>query len=116
MSDQWKECDMQASAEALTKQLEGRPIPPGYRFDSDHYGARLAAIRHEFTNYEDLLYSLPVCADYMEQHGPIYCDMMEDPDEPARCTIRDAAHDLLQEEANTMAAELYSRWWPEGTP
>ena len=86
-------------AESLVDRLKGQSLPADFEIGDGHYNLLIAHIRHEFTNYEELLWKLPGC--------PMECTAIEDGDE---CIYQIMAHDTLKWAAKALAEELYSTW------
>jgi hypothetical protein len=93
-------------AEELVSQIEAQELPPDFEPGDLHYRQILAHIRHEYTNYEQLLWKFPICVDHWEQGG--MCDLDTDTGEP--CIRMQEAHDLLKWKAKDAAAATYAEW------
>ena len=69
------------------------------------YNEVVAEIRHAYTDYEDLLHSLPLCIDEMEAGRCTW-----DPEQESWCSIKDEAHNLLKWAAKGVAIRLYKEY------
>ena len=82
---------------------------PGYEPTPMPYNVILAEIRHEYTNYEDLLYELPLCPC-----ADIPCERGGTDDCPCRdgqeCQFAQAAHESLKWAAKGLAEQIYREW------
>jgi hypothetical protein len=66
----------------------------------------LAQIRHEFTNYEELLHDLPMCVDHWDAGGECVWDAETGLD----CPLASQAHDIIKWAANRVASAEFDRW------
>lgn len=106
-----RECPLKINdiAWQLAEKLEGSDLPPDYEPADDQYLQIIANIRHEYTNYEELLYALSA---YTTGACPVYFISGEiHPDcEEEQCAQLDMAHDILKSEAKKIAVQLFDKW------
>lgn len=102
-------------AHKLAHRLEAKgPLPDDYK-PEELYNVILADIRHEYTNYEDLLNELPLCeSTEPDWHG---CDLAcpfriqgDGGDSECECPYSEQAHDELKWAAKGLAERLYGEW------
>jgi hypothetical protein len=98
-------------AEELHKQLQGEEIPEGFE-PSEHYWENIASVRHEYTNYEELLYQLPSCTDFVEENeeNRALCIRISEELKGGQCPWCEEAHDLLKYEERAIAVRVYDMW------
>jgi hypothetical protein len=65
-----------------------------------------AVYRHEFTNYDELLYEVSACHDF-EATRPCPKPEFIDSDSYERCPLLEEAHRILQDAANDLAAKEF---------
>lgn len=99
-------CRIVEVAESLVGEIEAYELPPDFDPGDLYYNEILANLRHEYTNYEPILWSLPSCSDHWEQGGECVWDYESD----YECHLSREAHDLLKWAAKDAAAEVYQRW------
>jgi hypothetical protein len=112
-----KKCAMVETAERLAKEIEAEKIPDDFKSDSLHEDEILAEIRHEYTNYDTLLYMLPLCVD-MWNENPSYCKKVAKErhmEEDQECPLAVEAHDILKWKAKEKARIVYSEWLKKRT-
>ena len=96
-------------AEELVDRLEAKgSLPDDYK-PEELYNVTLADIRHEYTNYEDLLHELPLCPCVdvpCDKAGTYDCPCYEG----SPCESEYAAHETLKWPAKVLAERLYGEW------
>ena len=90
-------------ARQLTGQLEGIELPEDYDNGELSYPQIIADVRHNYTNYDDVLRMLPLCVDVWASNGICNWDMETDDE----CCLFTQAHDLIQRKANEIAKDLF---------
>ena len=102
-------CKIVEVAKALVSEIEAQELPADFEPGWVRYNQIIAGIRHEYTNYDQLLDRLPLCVDLWERNGTEYCNQqLEFPEDS--CPLKDEAHDLLKWAAKAAAVEAYSGW------
>ena len=100
-------CDAERIAEALLAQLVVQELPEDYDPGDLSYNEVLAYIRHEYTNYQSLLWEMQETVDCCGcAENPCSCD----PEEGYECLSQLQAHDILKWAAKGVAEEAYARW------
>ena len=102
-------------AKELVLELAPIELPPDFKLDgpefSGHvpYPKRIAKIRHEYTNYEELLSELPLCVDnWQDEEARLLClSVTEDGKE---CPHDEEAHDLLKRAATDLARDIHQKY------
>lgn len=113
------ECNIVKIAESLTSRIETRDLPPDFDPGDEWYNQILACIRHEYTNYEQLLWELPLCVDFWDEHGSEYCRVAAGCSEQEwgrgfyPCPLQEWAHDILKWAAKAAAEKVYSEFTPD---
>jgi len=101
-----KSCPVLVAAERLSKSVQGADLPADWAPSEELYEDEiLANIRHEHTNYEQLLNRLPLCADEWDA-GRCHWDYETD----GPCLLQEEAHDTLKWAAKNCAERLYKQW------
>jgi hypothetical protein len=101
------ECRIVEVAKRLATQVKmTSQITPEYDPGKQSYGQALAEIRHEFTNYEQLLHELPICVDHWNAGGECVWDAEREPE----CPLGKEAHDIIKLSAKDLAEAEYRRW------
>jgi hypothetical protein len=108
MDSEYDSCELGIvdTAEDLAKQIEGIPLPADYDTSGLGYRQILASIRHEYTNYETLLYELPDCIPLWHAGKCPHANTEDSEDE---CPLRCLAHDILKQAGKEEAARIYTR-------
>jgi len=109
-----KRCKIVEEAKRLAERLEGQSLPPGF----DHGGQNVyALIRHEHTNYDELLEELNlVCIDQIGQ-----CQECTSTEESwywnydldvgfSMCGPKYEAYHLLKGLTKALTSRLYEEW------
>jgi len=110
-------CAMEQAAERLADQVTMRePIPHDFAVDDSSYWEIVASIRHQYTNYDDLLQELPDCWDLMESgECPRAADFADDTELLRECSeVR--GHDWLKWVARDVARTAYDAWYQKQKP
>ena len=91
-------------ANQLIEKLEGE-LPQEYKLPELSYLEIIASIRHEHTNYEQLLYEL---SEWKIAHCPVYLlsGELHQNCEIEQCKWEELAHDILKAEAKRLAIRL----------
>lgn len=108
-----KQCPvgMLEKAKELASPEATGPVPDDYDPGDFSLNEVLADIRHEYTNYEGLLHSLPLCAasepDWpgCSEECPFYHELWE-----CKCPYLDQVHHDLKWAAKEVARILYEEW------
>ena len=100
-----KKCNIVAIASDLASKVEAPELPSDFEPGDLYYNEILANIRHEYTNYEKLLWQLPLCIDFK---NPDYCEKVTI--EGYGCPLQKEAHDIIKWSAKEKAEQIYSRW------
>jgi hypothetical protein len=102
-------CEAEKIATAFSRQLVVQELPEGFDSGNLSYNEVLAGIRHEYTNYESLLYEMQEalnCLGRAEAGDP--CPV--NPEEEDVCSLELQAHDILKWAAKSLAEEAHRRW------
>ena len=100
-------CQIVEVAKELVGQVEAQELPSDFDPGDLWYDEILAVIRHEYTNYEELLNKLPLCVDIWDAGQ---CVWQSEDDFDLECPFEREAHDLLKWAAKDAAEEVYQRW------
>lgn len=92
-----EDCPKMKAVDKLVERLEAHEIPDGYEPGDWYYNQILAEIRHEYTNYDELLWELPDCPDCPEEVR-------------GECEGVYLSHDALKWEAKNLAHSIYQEW------
>jgi hypothetical protein len=99
-------CRIVEVAKQLALQVElTSPIPPDYDPSELWWPQIRAEIRHEFTNYDQLLRELPMCVDHRDEAGECVWDLERD----LECPLERQAHDIIKWAANRVASAEFER-------
>ncbi len=114
-----KECapglEIVQKAETLKPRIQARELPadfvPGASgfVGAASYHAVLARVRHEFTNYLELLGQLPQCMLTADEHKDLR-KVCPELGPGAECPYRKKAHNVLKWVANSAAKAAYDQW------
>jgi len=104
-----KKCNIVALASDLVSKAWAKELPDDFEPGDLSDDQILANIRHEYTNYQELLQELPLCVDFENQ---AYCKKIIgrgylDGDE---CPLLQEAHDVIKWGAKEKAEQVYSSW------
>jgi hypothetical protein len=100
-------CRIVDVAERLASQVNMTcEIPPNYDPSNLWYRQVIAEIRHEFTNYEQLLEELPLCVDHVAAGG----ECVWDTEAGLECSLAEEAHKIIKWAANRVAEAEYDKW------
>ncbi len=108
MEDPVCDLEMEKIALSLTEQVEAYELTDNFDPSDLWYGQIIAHIRHEYTNYENLLHKLPSCTMYISEGG--ICGWDFDKKEDGGCPLVEFAHYILKREANSHARNVYDNW------
>ncbi|MCK4348966.1 MAG: hypothetical protein KAW47_10150 [Thermoplasmatales archaeon] len=100
-----KKCNIVDKASDLASEVWAEELPDNFDPSDLHYNEILANIRHEFTNYQELLWQLPLCVDF---ENPDYCEKVTI--EGYGCPLQEEAHDIIKWSAKEKAEQIYSKW------
>jgi hypothetical protein len=104
-------CRIVEIAEELVSEVEVKASLRDFYHGGGLSSKMLDHIRHNYTNYEQLLDCLPLCDDFWDEYGTEYCDQVIDDVEPeGPCPLKEQAHHILQS-ATTDAAEAACYQW-----
>ena len=98
------QCLLYTTAEELVDEVVAYDLPPDFEPGDWPYNMMLASIRHEYTNYEELLARLP---NTFPLDDMPFCPC---PREPGDCFNEMMAHDMLKWRAKDAAEGAYSDW------
>ena len=99
-------------AKRMVKEIKAEEIPEDFDAGDTPYKLTLAHIRHQVTNYEALLFSLPLCTDYLnqsEENRQLCIEVVEASEQwlDGRCPWCEEAHDILKYAARDVAEIAY---------
>ena len=94
------------AAKQLVTKLEVDALPEDFDIAGLWYPQCVAKVRHNYTNYEQLLTELPLCVDYRDAGGACPHNFESGYD----CPLKIAAHDTLKWAANDLAKQEYDAW------
>ena len=100
-----KECPVVQIAGDLARQIEAQELPEDFNPGDMSYNLLLPHIRHEYTNYGELLRDFPLCADLWDQGIKCYSE-----GESQECHLMREARDILKRAAKDAAEEIYLKW------
>lgn len=100
-----EDCPVVQIAGDLARQIEAQELPEDFDLGDMPYNLLLPHIRHEYTNYGELLRDLPLCADLWDQGIECYFE-----GESEECRLMREARDILKRAAKDAAEEIYLRW------
>jgi hypothetical protein len=100
-----KKCNIVDKASDLASEVWAEELPDNFEPGDLYYNEILANIRHEFTNYQELLWQLPLCVDF---ENPDYCEKVTI--EGYGCPLQKEAHDIIKWSAKEKAEQIYSKW------
>ena len=100
-----KKCNIVDKASDLASEVWAEELPDNFEPGDLYYNEILANIRHEFTNYQELLWQLPLCVDF---ENPDYCEKVTI--EGYGCPLQEEAHDIIKWSAKEKAEQIYSKW------
>lgn len=110
-----KKCDIMEAACRLVKEIDAEKLPIDFKPHFSNYDEILAEIRHDYTNYMDLLHELPLCEDTWKENRS-YCKKVANQYHLvciADCPFLREAHDILKWKAKEKAEQIYSAWLEE---
>lgn len=105
-----KKCNIVSIAYDLASKVEAEELPSDFEPDDLYYNEILVNIRHKYTNYEELLWQLPICVDF---ENPDYCKKVAIERgiiEGDECPLLQEAHDIIKWSAKAKAEQVYSKW------
>ena len=95
------------TANQLVIKLVAQDLPDDYKPSKGwSYLEEVAWIRHNYTNYEEMLWELPLCFEYWDNGG----NCPHDYESGFNCPLYDKAHDILKWRAKELAAEISQKW------
>ena len=100
-----EECPVVQIAGDLARQIEAQELPEDFDLKDMPYNLILPHIRHEYTNYEELLHDLPLCVDRWDQGIKCYPEGAGE-----ECNSMRKARDILKRAAKDAAEEIYLKW------
>jgi hypothetical protein len=107
-----KKCNIVKIASDLVSKIWAEELPDDFEPGDLSYNEILANIRHEYTNYQELLWELPFCEDMWKENRS-YCKKVAIEYRLAsigECPFLREAHDILKWDAKEKAEQVYSRW------
>lgn len=107
LTDKYKLCTigMAEAGKSLVTKLEGYNIPDDFDPLDLSYNEIIANIRHQYTNYENILFELHLCVEYWDRGG--YCPH---DNEDGGCILISETHDNLKWAAKEIAKDSYQEW------
>jgi len=103
-------CLVIKQAEERVSEIKAHDLPTDFDPGDMSYNEILAHVRHEFTNYEALLFTLPPCA-VLWGHREYGCiQKLGSNVSENDCPWEQEAHDLLKWAAKGAAEEVYQAW------
>jgi hypothetical protein len=105
MTEGKKECPLLERAHALASKIDADELSDDFTPDDASYDEILASIRHEHTNYQELLWELPPCEEICNDDEMIQGFLDGD-----ICPWTQEAHDIIKWAAKGKAEELYLKW------
>jgi hypothetical protein len=108
-------CPVLEAAKSLVGDVQGTLPPCDWQPVGYIYNQVLAELRHEYTNYETLLSSLPVCVDLWDSgecpdNPRTWSEEMCLDSEGEECMLAKEAHDMLKWAARDEAEQVYRAW------
>lgn len=100
-----EDCPVVQIAGDLTRQIEARELPEDFDPGDMPYNLLLPHIRHEYTNYGELLHDLPSCVELWDQGIKCYSE-----GESKECNLMREARDILKRAAKDAAEKIYLKW------
>ena len=99
-------CRIAEVAEQLASQVKvTSQIPPDYDPSELSWEQIRAEIRHDHTNYHQLLWELPICVDHHDAGG----ECVWDAETGLECPLAEEAHDIIKWAANRVASAEFDR-------
>ena len=109
------ECRIVSIAHELSEQLTAQELGEDFNPAGVSYNQVLADVRHNYTNYEALLYVMDEIGDCVKRwEESASCSW--NPEEEDECFLKLRAHDILKWAAKDLAEGTYKRWQEKHSP